>query len=248
MGVIAKGSEAAVLEVNCETDFVSRNEMFQKLALDSVEALIASEEFKSSLEVTEDSSVQDLNISELSKLTDLKSDVMSFLKENILFGKARKVSYHQNVALFSSVHPVLKNARDSNSMFGKFVSLVALKKKSDDVNMEIVNAFGQQLAYHIIGMNPQTLHAVEKSPEHQPEKNENSLNLENDSEVSESAEVENKDEDEFMPEQTLADDQTALGSDALIEQNFIFDSERTVGEICEDLKVEIVEFHRFELK
>merc|ERR1712004_827956 len=100
-----------------------------------------------------------------------------------------------------------------------------------------------------IGMNPQTLHAVEnKSPEQQPEKIENLQNSELDSEVSESTEVENNDEDAFMPEQTLADDQTALGSDALIEQNFIFDTERTVGEICEDLKVEIVEFHRFELK
>ena len=247
LSVIAEGSQAAVLEVNCETDFVSRNEKFQKLALDSVQAIFTSPDFIN-LKSSED--ISDLEYSDTTKLADLKSEVLPLLKENIVFGKCSKIQYEPEVSLFSSVHPVLTPSNDSKAMYGKFVSLVALKPRSSEVPSKIMDSFGKQLAYHVIGMSPETLHPVENEESNSISKVDESTET-NTNEGEGSSEVEeDKDEDVFMEEQNISDEQTPFSnvSEALISQNFLFQSEKTVGELCDDYDIDIVNFHRFELK
>ncbi len=177
---------------------------------------------------------------------------MPLLKENIVFGTGFKISYPKPVTVHAAVHPVFKAPENftGSSVFtqcGKFVSIVALKPKVDSV---VVDAeFGQQLAYHVIGMNPTSLYPskdadVESSEELEQSQSDVTASVEE-------PETPNKaDEDEYLPDQHEIPNESNFdnSSNALVEQNFLFAPEKSVGQICEELQAEIVDFHRFELK
>ena len=254
LSVFARGSQAALLEVNCETDFVSKNDLFQKLAQDSVRSVFESDTFRNSSYVANSSDelsttrgeerFQNIDISKLESIASLKSEVLPLLKENIVFGRCRKIAYDKDVLVFTSVHPVLKSSENS---YGKFVSIVAIKPKSANIDTEIIHPFGRQLAYHVIGMDPQTLYPEELDTEDkQTESIQTPCKESNES----APDSEANDEDVILEDQMISDNQTPFDklSNALIDQNFLFEPEKTVGQLCDEFGIELIDFHRFELK
>jgi elongation factor Ts len=140
VGVIASGSRGAVVEVNAETDFVGRNEMFQKfvgettrIALDTAAdmAKIAAAPYPGT-----DRTVQ-------GELTHL----IATIGENMSLRRAAMLAVSDGVVatyVHNKVTPEL----------GKIGVLVALESTGDKAKLE---ALAKQLAMHVASANPQSL-------------------------------------------------------------------------------------------
>lgn len=140
VGVVASGSRGAVVEVNAETDFVGRNETFQKfvaatarIALDTAGdmAKIAAAPFPGS--------GRDVQ----GELTNM----IATIGENMSLRRAAMLSVSDGVVA-TYVHN--KVATD----LGKIGVLVALESTGDKAKLE---ALAKQLAMHVASANPQSL-------------------------------------------------------------------------------------------
>lgn len=138
VAVAVEGTKGAVIEINSETDFVSRNEEFQSfvrsvsnvaLKTDSVDAL-KSAEFAGGKSVEE-------------SLTDLVAKI----GENMTLRRMESLSV-ENGAVASYVH----NALAPN--LGKIGVLVALESTGDQDKLQ---ALGKQIAMHVAAANPEFL-------------------------------------------------------------------------------------------
>ncbi|MGZ8307629.1 MAG: translation elongation factor Ts [Allosphingosinicella sp.] len=146
VGVVVEGNRGAVVEVNSETDFVSKNEQFQEfvsavtqLALDgsgTVEGILAAQ-YPGGGSVEEKLTA---NISTIGENQSLRRSAVLQVPRGVV------VSYVHN-----AVKPGL----------GKIGVLVALESEGD---AEALTQLGKQLAMHIAASNPQALTGVELDP------------------------------------------------------------------------------------
>lgn len=137
VGVVTEGTTGSVVEVNSETDFVSRNEEFQSFVreivnvaktVDSVEALAAAD--------LGGKSVEDVITSKIATI----GEHMSLRRMTTL-----KVS---EGAVVGYVHSALADG------LGKIGVLVALESSAND---DALQAVGKQVAMHIAASNPRFL-------------------------------------------------------------------------------------------
>jgi elongation factor Ts len=143
VGVAVEGQRGAVVEVNSETDFVAKNELFQdfvrnvaKLALDNgtdVEAL-------GNTAYPDGGTVSEKLTDNIAKIGENQSLRRAAVLE---VGKGAVVSYVHN-----AVTPGL----------GKIGVLVALESEAP---AEALNALGKQIAMHVAAAHPLALHAEE---------------------------------------------------------------------------------------
>jgi elongation factor Ts len=138
VGAVAEGTKGAVVEVNCETDFVARNDQFQgfvgavtKLALGAtdIEALKAAK-------LPDGTTVAD-------KLTNL----VATIGENMNARRTAKIAVSDG-AVVAYVH----NAAAPG--MGKIGVLVGLESTGDKAKLA---ALGKQVAMHVAATNPQAL-------------------------------------------------------------------------------------------
>jgi elongation factor Ts len=141
VGIVAEGNTGALVEINCETDFVARNEQFQgfvaavaKLALKAsdVEALKAMQLPGEGLTVAE-------------KLTQL----VATIGENMQLRRTAKLSVGNGVVaayMHNAVVPGL----------GKIGVLVGLESAGDKAKLA---ALGKQVAMHVAAAKPLALSA-----------------------------------------------------------------------------------------
>ncbi|HWA49902.1 MAG TPA: translation elongation factor Ts [Dongiaceae bacterium] len=139
VGVVAEGNQGALVEINCETDFVARNEQFQgfvaavaKLALKAsdIEALKAMQLPGESLTVAE-------------KLTQL----VATIGENMQLRRIAKLSV-SNGAIAAYMHNAVVPG------LGKIGVLVGLESTGDKA---VLAGLGKQVAMHVAATNPQAL-------------------------------------------------------------------------------------------
>jgi elongation factor Ts len=142
VGVIANGTRGAVLEVNAETDFVGRNEQFQKfvgtatkIALDTAGdmAKIAATPFPGS--------GRDVQ----GELTNM----IATIGENMSLRRAASLSVSDG-AVVSYTH----NKVSPDVDLGKIGVLVALESNGDKAKLL---SLGKQLAMHVASARPQSL-------------------------------------------------------------------------------------------
>jgi elongation factor Ts len=142
VGVSANGTKGAVVEVNAETDFVGRNEQFQKfvgavtaIALDNAGdmAKIAAAPFPGS--------GRDVQ----GELTNL----IATIGENMSLRRAASISVSDGVVV-----PYTHNKVVPDVELGKIGVLVALESTGDKAKLQ---ALGKQLAMHVASTNPQSL-------------------------------------------------------------------------------------------
>ena len=141
VGIVAEGTQGALVEINCETDFVARNEQFQgfvaavaKLALKAsdIEALKAMQLPGESLTVA-------------GKLTQL----IATIGENMQLRRTAKLSLNDGAVaayMHNAVVPGL----------GKIGVLVGLESTGDKAKL---TALGKQIAMHVAAANPHALSA-----------------------------------------------------------------------------------------
>jgi len=144
VAVALEGTKAVVLEVNAETDFVARNDKFQKFALDAVSVALKSgadlEGLKTQAYPETGRNVQD-------ELTQLIATV----GENMNLRRLTGLSVSQGIVA-SYVH----NAVAPN--IGKIGVLVALESSADQGKlMEL----GKQIAMHVAAARPEALNIAD---------------------------------------------------------------------------------------
>ncbi len=136
---VADGGTAAVVEVNCETDFVARGEAFQDaartIAAVAVEAGSDIEALKAAAYPGTAGSVG-----------EALANVVAKVGENVQLGRVATLSASDGIVA-SYVHGVLAPG------LGRIGVLVALESTGD---ADKLAAFGRQLAMHVAAARPET--------------------------------------------------------------------------------------------
>lgn len=147
VGVAASGTRGAVIEVNAETDFVGRNEQFQKFVAAAT---------KIALE----------NAGDLTKVAaapfpgtgrDVQGELTNLIAtigENMSLRRAASISVSDGVVVAYTHNAVAPE-------LGKIGVLVALESTGDKAKLA---ALGKQLAMHVAAANPQSLTVAELDP------------------------------------------------------------------------------------
>ncbi|MEK7433678.1 MAG: translation elongation factor Ts [Cyanobacteriota bacterium] len=122
------GKLASIIEINCETDFVARNEDFVTLAKDSAKQAAQSSSLEALL-ASQDASVKAM---------------IAKLGENISIKRFQKISTESNGLVGAYVH--------SNNKLGVLVELSSNADLSE--NFEELSSMAKDIAMHITASNP----------------------------------------------------------------------------------------------
>ena len=141
-GVVAvSGNEkkTSVIEVNCETDFVAKNEDFTNFVKEL-----------SDLNNEKNSNLDALKTSKMKNGESVENNVVALIAkigEKITIGKAKTI---ENAGTINNhyLHTVVKDN------ISKLAVIVSLETKD---NSEVVKSFGKQLSMHIAASNPLAL-------------------------------------------------------------------------------------------
>lgn len=145
VAIATEGTTAAVVEVNAETDFVSRNEEFQKFVTDVAKLALKAD-----------------NAEELAKqsfgggktVADTLTDKIATIGENMTLRRSTRLNVSKGVVagyIHSALAPNL----------GKIGVLVALES---DGKPEALEAVGKKIAMHIAAVNPSSLDVASLDP------------------------------------------------------------------------------------
>ena len=133
-------NKGAILEVNSETDFVARNEKFQKLVLDLVS--LANQYSVNNIE--------DFLKREYTSGISINDEIMNniaIIGENINLNKVRCLSVNSGVVCGYIHNPVVNN-------LGKVGAIVALESTCDSEQLKVL---AKQIAMHIVAAKPEAL-------------------------------------------------------------------------------------------
>ena len=141
VGIVAEGNTGALVEINCETDFVARNEQFQGFV-----AAVAKLALKASdLEALKAKQLPGEGLTVAEKLTQL----VATIGENMQLRRAAKLSVGNGTVaayMHNAVVPGL----------GKIGVLVGLESTGDKAKLA---ALGKQVAMHVAAAKPLALSA-----------------------------------------------------------------------------------------
>ena len=223
-GLIAVSSSddfSAIIEVNSETDFVARNDIFQNVASTISSLGLMS----SSIDDLKEQNIDEKDMNVESYITEM----ISSIGENInLRRMTRFDSSNSNVSTY--IHGQV------NEGLGKIGVMVNLKS---DAEKEALSELGKKIAMHIAATNPLSV-SIEDIPSDVLERERNIL--------IEEARESGKPEDiiEKMIDGRL---KKFYQESVLLEQIYVIDGESKVSSVLQSLgsPVEIIEFVRYEL-
>ncbi|HAT36813.1 MAG TPA: elongation factor Ts [Rhodospirillaceae bacterium] len=150
VGVVADGTTGAVIEVNSETDFVSRNEDFQKLVSTLTTIALENEGDLAAINGTDYPGTG-------RSVEDEITQQIATIGENLSIRRADEVSVGSGLVA-SYVHSALAEG------LGKIGVLLALES---DGNAEKLAELGKQLAMHIAAARPEWVAKEDVSEEDQ---------------------------------------------------------------------------------
>ncbi len=147
VSVYVEGNRGAVVEVNSETDFVAKNEIFQEYVADA--AIVA---LKSAGQVCD---MKTFNCPKCGKTFEERlTDMIAKIGENMSLRRAEMLEVNDGV-IASYIH----NAAGAN--IGKIGVLVALESKADKAKLE---EFGKHIAMHVAASSPLFLNIATVDP------------------------------------------------------------------------------------
>ena len=224
-GVIATSgdeSKISVIEVNCETDFVAKNDDFVSFVKELSE-----------LNNQNDSDLDKLNKSNMSNGQTVKDNLVSLIAkmgEKITVGKVKTFNL-SGTKNFNYLHTVVK---DNLSKLSVIVSL----ETSDDT--DVIRTFGKQLSMHIAASNPLALSSdlIDK----------NILQKEQDL-VTEELKNSGK-PDEIAQKISIGKMNKFKEDSALLTQSWVMEPKKKVQDIVKDLNISdlrIKDFYRIKI-
>lgn len=147
VGLVADGKQAAMIELNSETDFVARNEQFQSLVMGVAKTALGTDGSVDAVEAaTLDGSDKTVDAS--------IKDAVATIGENMNLRRVAKLSVNEGVVasyVHSSVAPGL----------GKIGVLVALESSG---KADALAGVGRQVAMHVAATTPLSLSVDDMNP------------------------------------------------------------------------------------
>ena len=144
IGVASQGTDAVVVEVNSETDFVARNEAFQEIVRNVADVALATD---GSLDAVGAATYPGGGKS----VVDAIRDAVATIGENMSLRRSAKLSVSSG-AVATYVHNAVVDG------LGKMGVLVGIETGGD---AEAARAFARQVAMHVAATNPLALTADE---------------------------------------------------------------------------------------
>lgn len=163
VGIFVRKNVGALIEVNCETDFVAKNEKFQefvtltsKACVDHVTNLPTNDVI-SKIEFQGDS-LKNLVLEDGKTLAEQLALLIGNVGENATLRRATCFKVADSVQLAGASHPELANSASNPIQFGKYGSIVAFKLNNAEIPADIPKKICQQ----VIGMNATKIGNIEK--------------------------------------------------------------------------------------
>lgn len=138
VGIAVKGDKGILVEVNSETDFVARNDLFQGLV-----KMIADAALDAGPNVDKILAAKAGNIT----ISEAIADTIAKVGENMSLRRAAGLSVGKG-AIASYVHNAVSDG------LGRIGVIVALESAGDDDELK---AFGRMVAMHVASANPQAI-------------------------------------------------------------------------------------------
>jgi elongation factor Ts len=140
IGLAGEGKEAALVEVNSETDFVARNETFQEMVREIAAAALTAKGALNKLATAKYGNTD-------ATIADTLKEMIGSIGENMSLRRAAYLSADKGV-VGSYMH------NQASPGLGKIGVIVALESTGD---AETLKNFGKQVAMHIAAANPQAV-------------------------------------------------------------------------------------------
>lgn len=147
VGVAASGNAAAAVEINAETDFISRNEQFQKMVLQAAEAA-ASKDY------TIETLAQAPFKGETATVGEEMTRLIAVIGENMNMRRVQRLSVQHGI-----VATYIHNATAPG--LGRIGVLVALESTGDATKLQ---ELGKKIAMHVAAASPQSLDVASLDP------------------------------------------------------------------------------------
>jgi len=214
--------KTSVLEVNCETDFVAKNEDF----INFVKEL-------SAINHSINSEMDKFNKSKMKNNKTVEENLVTMIAkigEKITFGRAKTLN-HLNLLNYHYLHTVVK---DNLSKLAVIV-IIKCKEKS-----EIVDLFGKQLSMHIAASNPISL---------SPDKIKKEILEKEQDLVTEELRNSGKTED-IAKKISFGKMNKFKEQNSLMTQDWVMEPKKKVKDIIEELEIkglEIIDFYRIKI-
>ncbi|KAL5005652.1 hypothetical protein ScPMuIL_016810 [Solemya velum] len=166
VGIVANNKRVTMVEVNCETDFVARNEKFQNLVSSLVAAcdknFTQGNQSKSHLSTSD---LAGLATSDGKTLGDLVALEVGSIGENMLLRRAVCFTGSEDSLLATYIHSSGPDMIKEGCSMGKFGAVVEVQQTSSESEeaMSLVES-ARQLCQHIVGMNPKTIGKPDDEP------------------------------------------------------------------------------------
>lgn len=148
VAIATSGNTGAIIELNSETDFVARNETFQKLA--TAIAKLALESKTGDVEKLKNAKLPSGNT-----VTDEVATAVGSIGENIHLRRCELVSVSKGAIASYTHNTVIPGA-------GKIGILVGIESEGDAGKLQ---EFGKQIAMHIAAARPDSLNVEQLDPE-----------------------------------------------------------------------------------
>lgn len=240
----------SILELNCETDFVAKNQLFRDFACDLTHQFssLTQDCVQHSSKMTE--LVHELNLNEENyKIINTQvPPLITRLGENIKISRALHLRASDNeLKLYSSVHAkaVEKEVNNVKIVLGRYGSVVGIRPLDNVLDSKMMASIGARLCQHVIGYNPTYIELPEQLRQHldaaHQEKLESDARLKADpGDKNNSQEIEDSDNE--------ADNSDKVEREwpSIMDQTLIMSDTETVREFCSDRNIQIVYFNRFE--
>ncbi|MFN3225451.1 MAG: translation elongation factor Ts [Hyphomicrobiales bacterium] len=147
VGLFADGKQAAMIELNSETDFVARNEQFQGLVMGVAKTALGTDGSVDAVQAAT------LDGSDKTVEASIK-DAVATIGENMNLRRVAKLSVNEGVVA-SYVHSAVAPG------LGKIGVLVALESSG---NQEALAGIGRQVAMHVAATTPLSLSVDDMDP------------------------------------------------------------------------------------
>lgn len=223
VAIASSGTKGAVVEVNSETDFVSRNEEFQGVVKAISEAALG-------VNTVEELAAADIGGKSVSDTLTAK---IATIGEHMALRRSALLEVSEGVVV-GYVHGALADG------MGKIGVLVALESSAD---ASVLQALGKQIAMHVAAANPQALDRDSVDPEV----------IEREKAVLTQQAVESGKPQEIAEKMVNGRIQKYYSEICLLEQVFVIDGENKVGDVIANAAkdagtdIKMTAFVRFQL-
>ena len=165
VGVLVNNNIGTMVEVNCETDFVARNENFKNFVEKASQACAQYiSEVDNTNKITkiglESDTLRGLKLDDGKTLGDHLALMIGVVGENATLKRAICYKTPEAVRLCGYTHPAPENFVEGSMMIGKYGSIAAFNSNSEKT--EEIREIHRKICQHIVGMKPEKIGNAEE--------------------------------------------------------------------------------------